>query len=90
VSLGKKKIVNNISSKAQISIKESSSILESFLFHLKNNKNKKIKIFNFGTFSPHVSPNRIGRNPRTKQEHEIKSMKKIKFNSSSNIKSILN
>jgi integration host factor subunit alpha len=90
VSLGKKKIINNISSKAQISIEESLSILDSFLLYIKNNKNKKIKISNFGTFSPHVSPCRIGRNPLTKKEYQIKSMKKIKFNSSKKIKSILN
>ena len=90
MSLGKNKLVNNISSKAQISIRESSNFLESFLFHIKQNKNKIIKISNFGTFSPHISPIRIGRNPRTKQEYKIKSMKKMKFNSSSNIKSILN
>ena len=88
MSLGKKEIIKNISSKAQISNKQSLVLLETFLIFLKRNKNTKIS--NFGTFSFYTSPKRIGRNPKTKIEYEIKSMKKLRFNPSSRIKQLLN
>jgi len=90
MGLGKKDIANNISTKALLSSKESFKILDSFLEILKKNKNKNIKISNFGSFSLFNSPKRIGRNPRTKEEFEIKARMKLSFKASNKIKSFLN
>ena len=90
MGLSKKDIVYNISSETQLSLKTSSSILESFLILLKSNKTKTVKISSFGTFTPHETPKRIGRNPITMDEFEIKAHKKISFKASNKVKSIIN
>jgi len=90
VGLGKKDIVNNISSKTLISSKDSSKILDTFLSILKKHKNKNIKLAKFGSFSLINSPKRIGRNPKTKEEYEIRARKKLSFKASNKIKSLLN
>jgi len=90
LSLGKKDIVNNISSETFLSYSKSEAILNSFLNVIKNNRVKKIKISKFGSFYLHSSPQRIGRNPKTKQEFVIKKRKKFVFKPSSYIKKLLN
>ena len=90
MGLGKKDIVNNIFSKTLLSSKDSSKFLESFLGILKNHKNKNIKLSNFGSFLLINTPKRIGRNPKTKEEYEIRARKKLSFKASNKIKSFLN
>jgi len=90
VGLGKKDITKNISSKTLLSSKDSSKILDSFLKILKNHKNNNIKIAKFGTFLIINTPKRIGRNPNTKEEYEIRARKKLSFKASNRIKSLLN
>ena len=90
MSLGKKDIVKIISSKAHFSLSESSELLESFISFIKNNKKNKTKISNFGTFCTHISPERIGRNPKTKEEFKIEQRSKLKFSPSSKLRSLLN
>jgi|TARA_S200000501_G_scaffold337252_1_gene343227 integration host factor subunit alpha len=90
VGLGKKDIVNNISSKTLISSKDSLKILDSFLCILKKHKNKNIKLAKFGSFLLINTPRRIGRNPKTKKEYEIRARKKLTFKASNKIKSFLN
>ena len=85
MSLGKKDIIKIISSKAHFSLSESAELFESFLSFIKNNKKNKTKISNFGTFCIHISPERIGRNPKTKEEHLIKSRKVISFKKSNKL-----
>tara|TARA_Y100000748_G_scaffold278316_1_gene255878 strand:- start:343 stop:615 length:273 start_codon:yes stop_codon:yes gene_type:complete len=90
LSLGKKDIVNNISSETFLFKSISKSILESFLNIIKTNRFKKIKISNFGTFYIHHAPKRIGRNPKTKKEFVIPKRKKLIFKPSSKLKNNLN
>ena len=90
MGFGKKDIVKNISSKALISSKSSSLVLEAFLSFIKQNKRHQIKIPKFGTFYLHKSPPRIGRNPKTKEEFKIVASKKLTYKASNKIKSILN
>ena len=90
MGFGKKNIVKNISSKALFTSDVSTSILDSFLYFIKKNKNNRIKISNFGTFDLHITPERIGRNPKTKEQFKIKASKKLKFKASTKVKSILN
>jgi len=90
MGFGKKDIVKNISSKASISSKSSSLVLEAFLSFIKQNKSNQIKIPRFGTFYLHKSPFRIGRNPKTKEEFKIFASQKLAFKVSNKIKSIFN
>jgi integration host factor subunit alpha len=91
MSLGKKDISINISTKAQISISNSNSLLNFFLTLIKDNsKNKAIKISNFGTFSYKDTPQRLGRNPKTRENFIISKRAKLYFKPSNNIKSTLN
>ncbi len=91
MSLGKKDIVKNISSKAQISSSLSSKILEGFLKIVSTeSKNNPVKISNFGTFYYHKTPKRLGRNPKTKEEFVIGSRLKLSLKVSSNIRDLIN
>jgi integration host factor subunit alpha len=90
MSLGKKDIIKNISHKAQISSEDSKEIFNSFVAYIKSNRDIKIKISNFGTFSKYKTLKRIGRNPKTKDEFVINPRVKLKFNPSNKIKHILN
>ena len=82
MSLGKKDIVKNISSETHFSIKESYLFLDTFISYIKQNKSSTIKLSKFGTFIPHKSPQRIGRNPKTKEEFNISSRNVITFKAS--------
>ena len=91
MSLGKKDIVKDISSKTLISSKESLNILNKFIeiISIKSN-NLDVKISNFGTFYMHHSPERLGRNPKTKQEFVISKRSKLSLKVSSHVKNCLN
>ena len=91
MSLGKKDISLNISSKAQISKVNSHKILNSFLkLIIENSKKSTLKISNFGTFRYKKSPLRIGRNPKTKEIFPIPQRSKLTYSSSNAVKNILN
>jgi len=91
LSLGKKNIVKNIKTKTQIPVDTSKDLLVKFidLISIKSKK-QTTKISGFGSFKVHNTPNRIGRNPLTKQEYLISARKKIIFRPSNKIKKILN
>ena len=42
-------------------------------------KKSNVKLSNFGTFSYKLTPERIGRNPKTKKEFIIKEQKNLVF-----------
>tara|TARA_A100001011_G_scaffold325194_1_gene347971 strand:- start:300 stop:572 length:273 start_codon:yes stop_codon:yes gene_type:complete len=90
LSLGKKDIVNNISSETFLSKQTSKFLLEKFLSIFMEGKLQKIKLTNFGTFQIHQSPQRVGRNPKTKHEFIIPKRKKLTFKPSSSVKKDLN
>jgi nucleoid DNA-binding protein len=91
MSLGKLGIITNISTKAQISKKESSEIFEALLVLIKSKSvHKKVKFSKFGTFFYHRSPERIGRNPKTNKSYIIQARSNLKFLTSSNIKATIN
>ena len=90
MSLGKKDIVKNISSEAFLSLSDSKALLNSFINIIKKNKSKKIKISNFGTFYFHTTPQRLGRNPKTKEEFIIPKRQKLILKASNAVKNKLN
>ena len=91
MSLGKKDIAKNITIKTHLSYEISSKFINSFLkLIITNIDNHDIKISNFGVFSMHASPKRLGRNPKNKKEYIIPKKNKPSFKASSRIKSIIN
>jgi len=70
----------------------SSKIIDTFFEILIKDliKFEKIKISSFGTFEVINKKERIGRNPKTKEEAKISSRKVIKFKPSLNFKKKIN
>ena len=54
------------------------------------NKDGKVKISGFGTFKIRKKKSRIGRNPMTKKEYQIKSRNTVTFHPSTEINSKIN
>lgn len=91
MSLKKRDIARNISSNAFISNSTSKKVIDSFIDIIKSKSNKfDIKVANFGTFANKVSPQRIGRNPKTGKEHTITERIKLNFIVSNRVKEQLN
>jgi len=91
MSLTKKEISYDISSKADIKKKDANKFLDSFIsVVLKNSKKKKVKLSNFGSFYYKKTPQRIGRNPKTGIEYTIYERSNLVFKSSAKIKKIFN
>jgi integration host factor subunit alpha len=91
MSFGKKDICINISSKALIPKDKSKDFFEAFLDLVSSkSKSKLVKISNFGTFYCKNTPQRLGRNPKTKEEFIITKRSKLFFKPSNKIRSIIN
>ncbi|MDA9611008.1 HU family DNA-binding protein [Gammaproteobacteria bacterium] len=91
MSLSKKDISKNISTKAQMHNKYSEKFLNNFLAIIINySKKNHVKISNFGSFYMKESPTRKGRNPKTMESYNIHKRRKLKFNTSQKIKELIN
>tara|TARA_B100000482_G_scaffold184755_1_gene160760 strand:- start:446 stop:718 length:273 start_codon:yes stop_codon:yes gene_type:complete len=90
LSLTKKDLANNISKKLGLSQKDSLFFVQNFFKILIDNKTSNIKINKFGTFQYKKTPKRIGRNPKTLQEFQIKPRYKLAFRPSEEIKKNIN
>ena len=91
MSLHKSDIAKNISLKASISKSLSKEIASSFIDIIKLKSNEQdVKVANFGTFTNKVTPQRLGRNPKTGEEHIITERVKLNFIISNKVKKQLN
>ena len=91
MGFGKKDISNNISSKAHISKDNGKKFVENFLNLITyKSKSRIVKISNFGTFYTKDTPQRLGRNPKTKEEFVISKRSKLFFKPSNKIRGIIN
>ena len=90
MTVTKKILSGNISNKLALTQKDSLSLVNSFFNILLRNHGRDINIQNFGSFSYTKTPKRIGRNPKTLQQFDIKARKKLSFNPSDYIKKNLN
>lgn len=91
MSLKKIDIARNISSKAIVSDLVGKNLVNSFIDFIKlKSIESDVKIANFGTFTNKVTPQRIGRNPKTGEKHVITERIKLSFITSNKIKSQLN
>jgi integration host factor subunit alpha len=91
MSFSKKDIAKNISSNINVSEAESKLLVDSFINIIKTKSKKlSLKIASFGTFSIKKTPERIGRNPKTKQEFIISERSKLKFSASNKLRNLIN
>tara|TARA_B100001013_G_scaffold136214_1_gene80073 strand:- start:125 stop:418 length:294 start_codon:yes stop_codon:yes gene_type:complete len=92
INLTKKEIINSIYMQIGFSKKISENLLEDvFQIILKNIiSEKKVKITKFGTFILHKKNERVGRNPKTKEEKIISERNVILFRPSKYLKQYIN
>ena len=88
----RKELSNNIFKRIGFSKNFSSVIVDDFFETMIQNliKFEKIKISSFGTFQVINKKERIGRNPKTREEAKISSRKVVKFKPSSIFKKRIN
>ena len=92
VNLTKKDIIKSIYLQIGLSKKIIDLFLEDIIKILTNNikENKKVKISNFGTFLIRNKKNRIGRNPKTREEKKISERNVLLFKPSKELKKYIN
>ena len=92
VNLTKKDLVNLVYMQIGFSKQIAENLIDDLFFtivtQLKNEK--KIKISKFGTFSLREKKQRIGRNPKTKEEKLISSRTVVLFKASKEFKEFIN
>ena len=90
INLTKKDIIKSIYLQIGLSKKIIDLFLEDIIKILTNNikENKKVKISNFGTFLVRNKKNRIGRNPKTREEKKISERNVLLFKPSKELKNI--
>jgi len=91
-NINKDNVLREIYSSLGIPITFSGKILDSIIEIITQglNENNKVKISGFGTFKVIKKKSRIGRNPKTKQEHVIKARRVVVFYPSKEVKEKIN
>ena len=92
INLTKKDLVNLVYMQLGFSKQISENLIEDFLSTIITNiqKEKKLKLSKFGTFSIREKKSRIGRNPKTKEEKVISSRDVVLFKPSKEFKEFVN
>ncbi len=92
INLTKKDLVNLVYMQLGFSKQISENLIEEFfsLISLNLKDQKKIKISKFGTFSLREKKQRIGRNPKTKEEKKISKRNVVLFKASKEFKELVN
>ncbi len=90
MSITKKDLAKQISIKLNLTTKDSLDLVNSFFSTITSNLDKNINIHNFGGFLLKKTPKRIGRNPKTMENFEIKAREKLNFKPSEDIKKSIN
>ena len=91
-NFGKKEISNNINSTIGLSLKNIQKISDDIIQILKDIlvEQKRINIKNFGSFKIDHKKQRLGRNPKTKEDFIINKRNVIKFKLSNHLKQRIN
>ena len=92
VNLTKKDLVNLVYMQIGFSKQIAESLIDEFFTMIINNleKEQKLKIANFGTFTVRKKRSRIGRNPKTKEEKKISERNVVLFKPSKEFKELVN
>ena len=92
VNLTKKDLVNLVYMQLGFSKQISENLIDEFFFLITNNlrNEKKLKISKFGTFLIREKKERIGRNPKTKEEKRISKRNVVLFKASKEFRELIN
>ena len=92
INLTKKDLVNLVYMQLGFSKQVSENLIEELLSLISLNikDQKKLKISKFGTFSLREKKQRIGRNPKTREEKKISKRNVILFKPSKEFKELIN
>ena len=92
INLTKKDLVNSIYMQLGFSKRVSENLIDDFFQTIIDNldKEKKLKLSKFGTFSIRQKKSRIGRNPKTKEEKIITERSVVLFKPSKEFKDFVN
>ena len=92
INLTKKELVNAIYMQLGFSKLIAENLIDDLLFTVTDNiqKEEKLKLSKFGTFTIRVKKPRVGRNPKTKETKMISKRKVILFKASKEFKDFIN
>ena len=92
LNLTKKDLINLIYMQIGYSKRISEHLIDDFFLLITDNlqKEKKLKISNFGTFSIRKKKPRNGRNPKTKEKKIISERNVVSFKASNEFKEFIN
>ena len=90
MSVTKKDLAKNISKKIGLSHKDSLFFVQEFFKVLADRRSSNININKFGTFLLKKTPKRVGRNPKTLQQFDIRPRQKLSFKPSDVVKQNIN
>ena len=92
INLTKKDLVNIVYMQIGFSKQISENLIEEFFSLIVSSleKEKKLKISKFGTFTIREKNQRIGRNPKTKEEKKISKRNVVLFKPSKEFKELIN
>ena len=92
INLTKKDLVNSVYMQLGFSKNITENLINDFFQSIEQNLiiDKKIKITNFGTFSLREKKDRVGRNPKTKEEKIITKRIVVLFKPSKEFKKFVN
>ena len=83
--------IKNLSNQTGFSLNLSKKLINDLIYILLNSiKSGNLNIKNIGSFKLLKKKERLGRNPKTKEEYLIKSRKSVSFTASKNILDIVN
>ena len=90
--MNKGQLVESIAKKSNLSVKDSTAALNAFIESVKETlaKGDSISLVGFGTFLVRDRAERIGRNPRTKEEVVIPAVKVPAFKAGKPLKEAVN
>jgi integration host factor subunit alpha len=92
INLTKKDLINSVYMQIGFSKNISENLIDDFLTTIMKNlqKEKKLKLSKFGTFSIRNKKSRIGRNPLTKEQKTISQRDVVLFKASKEFKDLVN
>ena len=91
MTITKKKISERISKNLTITLNQSHKLLDEFINILKSKSSSgPVKISKFGSFSIKLTPQRLGRNPKSKETFVIKKRNKLTFKPSHSVRETIN
>jgi len=91
-NLTKKDLINSIYMQIGFSKNISENLIDDFFTTILENLKieKKLKLSKFGTFSIRQKKNRVGRNPKTKEQVAISARNVVLFKASKEFKDLVN